>query len=122
MNKRDFLNEMIIEDTITMGDRWHNEDIEMFMDGVKQTPLSRKVQDFIVKVSGGKMNCPKTRSRWIHLAFSKGDLKILRTLCRAKSKATVEKRQNAFLKLQFKSHYGALFNKHKIENFVDMVM
>lgn len=121
MNKTDFLNKMIIKDVVSMGDRWHNQDIEMFMDGVKQNAMSRKVQDFIVAVNGGvKENRLKTV--WIHRSMSKGDLKRLRTLCRAKAPATKVKRMKAFLDHQLAPHYGALLNKRKIEKFMDIVM
>jgi len=113
MNKTEFKKAMIIEPISMIGDRLNNEDVDYFLDGVKQSALSRKVQDYIV-------HCTEN-ARWTHNIFTKGELRWLNSMCKAKSEATRLKRQKAFISLMLKPHYGHLFNKHKIAGFLNMV-
>jgi len=115
MNKKDFKAKMIIVDVKTLGDRLHNKDIEAFLDGVPVTALSKKVFDYIYSPYD------EYNHRWIFPIFTKGMLRILRSLCRAKSKATIEKRKKMFIEHLLKGRYGAFVNRSLILAFCKTV-
>jgi len=114
MNKTNFIEAMKIKNPTVAGDTWHNQDVDYFLDGLVQNHMTRKVQAYIVACAGDVT--------WIDRIFTKGDLRWLNSMCKAKSKATLQKRKEKYVQHQLKSHYGALFNRNKIEKFLDMVV
>ena len=113
MTKKEFL-KLKIEDPRCNGDHWHNEDIDLFLSGIKRSAISKKIQGFIADEMKNR------NMRWIHQAFQMGELKKLRVICTAKTKKTQEKRIMRYVQLLMKSYYGYLLNRSKIEKFNSM--
>jgi len=114
VNKTEFKSTMLKAEVQMMGDRWHNEMIEQFLDGVKQSTLSRKVQDYIAD------QFKKSTQRWITLVFTKGEMRVLNSMCKAKSAKTLEKRQLMFIRDLTKSYSGMIFNSGKVDDFMKL--
>ena len=128
------------------GDIWHNEKIDLlFADLDEDNKLIKMIASVILQcqkdsVEGDKIRMEKyykdnnkefnpqlydfrwSTSKWIDriLNLNKGDLRLLNSICKAKSNSTFNKRLKRFFSKQIESRYGLLFNEHKIMIFDEL--
>lgn len=106
--------QMIIKDEVLcLGDIQHNEVINETFADVKSNNFNIDVANFVLN------NVFNHNHKWYWYNFSKGQLKKLNAIMKAKTKATLQKRVYSFSDLITKGHYASLFNRKLIAEWVE---
>lgn len=95
-----------------MGDIWHNQNIDMLLDGIDKRSKNYK------RVWQALQNMFETdERRWNHYQLAKYEVKAINAMMKAKTEETFQKRVQAFLFKQYDKMYGSLLERRKIEAF-----
>ena len=106
-----------------MGDRYHNETLDLLFDGVpKRSKYANRIKfrlDIIYHrepttevITGARRWCPLTNTQ----------CRKLNGIMKSKTEQTFQKRLQKYIHfLAYATHYGALFNKGQIEEFAKEV-
>ena len=103
---------LIKEETMCMGDIWHNETILKTFEDVKSNKFNLGVAQFV------KENLENSSHKWHWHTINKTQLKKLNAIMKAKTKDTLQKRVYDFSKLITRGRYSNIFNRKLIASWV----
>jgi hypothetical protein len=106
-----------IEPIKTLGDRYHNNNLQVLFSGVdSRTKTYKKVNDLLHKYLENSSHI------WIFNVVNKGDLQRLNAAMKSKTDKTFQKRiVNLINHLAHDSHYGVMFNRRLIEDLTELI-
>lgn len=104
---------LIKDEVLCLGDVQHNEVIKETFTGVKSNNFNLSIAEYV------KNNVNNHNHKWYWYNFSKGQLKKLNAIMKAKTKETLQKRVYAFSDLLTRGHYSSLFNRKQIAEWIE---
>ena len=111
----DLKDKLIIKDKVmALGDDWHNEDVNMLFDGLKSNKFNLDLLTLVYNLAT-KNGTEKVDMHSLSKQFTKGQLRKINSICKAKTEATKQKRMYSLIDLLTSGIYSGLFNKKQLE-------
>ena len=111
----DLKEKLIIKDKVmALGDDWHNEDVNMLFEGLKSNKFNLDLLTVVYNLAT-KNGTEKVDMHSLSKQFTKGQLRKINAICKAKTEATKQKRMYSLMHLLTSGIYSGLFNKKQLE-------
>lgn len=111
----DLKEKLIIKDKVmALGDDWHNEDVNMLFEGLKSNKFNLDLLTLVYNLAT-KNGTEKVNMNSLSRQFTKGQLRKINAICKAKTEATKQKRMYSLIHLLTSGIYSGLFNKKQLE-------
>lgn len=112
----DLKEKLIIKDKVmACGDVWHNEDVDMLFDGLKSNKFNLDLLTLVYNLAT-ENDTKKVDMYSLRRQFTKGQLRKINAICKAKTKETQQKRMYSLMHLLTSGVYSGLFNKEQLES------
>lgn len=111
----DLKEKLIIKDKVmALGDDWHNEDVNMLFEGLKSNKFNLDLLTLVYNLAT-KNGTEKVDMHSLSKQFTKGQLRKINAICKAKTQETQQKRMYSLMHLLTSGVYSGLFNKKQLE-------